>query len=166
MFADLPDFDLQDSKRLSPKRRERLFLKIQQSAWFSLSLVSAETIDRINILNATYLAFSKAMLVFSKKYKISLDEILFIIDGPDFKPHLGIKTNYNCVVKADTFIPEVCAASIMAKVLRDKIMVSYDRVFPGWDFSRNKGYPTLSHRNRIKSKGLSPLHRRSFNLIW
>ena len=162
VFKDLPDFDLQDSKRLSSKKRESLFFKIKQSSWFSFGLVNAEVIDEINILNAAHLAFSKAIKAFLGKYQIGKEDILFIIDGPFFKPFLGIDVYYNCVVKADTFIPEVSAASILAKVLRDKIMISYGKVFPCWGFSRHKGYPTLEHRNRIKINGLSPLHRRSF----
>lgn len=155
--------DLKDSKKISPRKREELSFKIKEVSCYSFGLVNSELIDRLNIFQATQLAFRKAIERFLKKSRFSPEECLFIIDGPYFSGYKGI--NYKCLVRADEYISVVQAASILAKVLRDSIMQRYDRLYPGWNFSQHKGYPTPEHRRLIRERGVSPLHRLSFKLL-
>jgi len=159
-FKKTPQFELRDSKKLSPSKREQLFPKIKNVSHYSFSLVNNKVIDDINIFNATQLAFNLAISRFLVKTNFSKDDVLFIIDGPHFRDNCQVK--YKCVISADNLVPEVSAASILAKVLRDRIMISYDKFFPEWYFSQHKGYPTKLHRQAIKKQGFSPLHRLSF----
>lgn len=150
---------IKDSKELTPKSRSRLFEIIKANSFYSFGLVRENVIDDINIFWATQKAFLKAINKFLEIYSINKEEALFIIDGLHFK-HQGF--NAKCVAKADKNIKVVSCASIMAKVLRDRIMTSYDSIFAGWEFSRHKGYGTQRHRTLIKQNGVSPLHRTTF----
>ncbi|MBN2120673.1 MAG: ribonuclease HII [Candidatus Omnitrophica bacterium] len=160
-FQERPPSGIKDSKQLRPKKREYLFYKILSSSFYSFGLVGKDRIDEINIFWATQAAFVKAMDRFLKVTGFKKKDTLFIIDGPHFK-----YSDYNtkCVIAADETIKVVSAASILAKVLRDKIMRGYDRIFAGWNFARHKGYATQEHRLLIRKQGISPIHRLSFKL--
>ncbi len=153
-------FKAKDSKQLTPKQRESYFEVIKDNSLYSFGLIGQDDIDKVNIFWATQKAFLKAIKQFFRNHNLEKEDVLFIVDGQHFK-HQGF--NAKCIIGADRDIQEVCCASILAKVLRDRIMVRYDKIFSGWNFSRHKGYGTKEHRTLIKEKGLSPLHRKSFS---
>jgi ribonuclease HII len=156
--ASKPIEGLNDSKRLSPKKREELSVLIHERALFvSIALVDAQTIDRINIFKATYMAMEK--VVVDAAAALSLD--LIMVDGNQLIPtKLAIKQS--AIVKGDSLIPAIMAASIVAKVYRDSIMNDYFEQYPEYGFQVHKGYGTKAHREAIKLHGPSPIHRRSF----
>jgi|YelNatPaOPRAMG01_1025707.scaffolds.fasta_scaffold01508_16 ribonuclease HII len=143
-----------DSKKMSEKVREKLAFKIRDTALdYSIVHVDNETIDHINILNATRLAVRRAV----ERLKIKPEIIL--IDGK----FLNVP-GYNCVsvVKGDEYIYSISAASILAKTTRDDLMRKYSITYPKYRFDKNKGYLTAEHLSAISLYGLSPIHRRSF----
>jgi len=143
-----------DSKRLSAKKREILFEEIMKNSLsYGISVVSHKKIDRINILNASLLA----MLNSVKKLKVKPD--LILVDGnKSFHYDVEIKT----VVKGDSKSFCIAAASIVAKVSRDRIMKLLSHQYPEYNWGNNKGYPTKQHIETIKLIGASPLHRKTF----
>ncbi len=149
-----PINDLTDSKKLTPIRRKKLsgLIKERSVAW-AIGRVEACEIDRINILQASLLAMTRAyaMLPF-KPHKV-------LVDGK-FYPEIDCPGE--AIIQGDQLIPEISAASILAKVARDEEMQTLDLVYPGYDFSRHKGYPTRIHLEKIKSLGITELHRTSF----
>ncbi len=152
----LPFLPLDDSKKLSPKERERLFdLVVSSSICWAVGVVGPAKIDQINILNATKIAIISAC----SKLKTRPDFVL--IDG---NMKLDLDLPYASVVKGDAKSFCIAAASVVAKVTRDRIMERYSKVFPGYGFAEHKGYPTRLHRKRIEELGILPIHRRSFRL--
>ena len=145
---------LADSKMLSEKRREALFPLIQTNvlAW-SIGRVEAEEIDRINIFQASLLVMQRAVLGLS----IRPEHVL--VDGK-YCPNLP--HSVEAIIKGDQKIPAISAASILAKVIRDREMVVLDKLYPGYGFARHKGYGTKMHMERLNSLGPCPQHRRSF----
>ena len=143
---------LDDSKRLSEKKREALFTKIQQSARWHLVRFEAEEIDQKGM--AVCLALGL------KEIKANLAAQRYLFDGPTAFGVEGIET----LVKADQSVPEVGAASILAKVTRDRLMVEAARLYPGYGFEKHKGYGTKSHIEALRRLGPSPIHRRSFRV--
>ena len=143
-----------DSKKLSEKRREALYDRItaEALAW-AVCLVDEKTIDEINILQATFRAMRGAVS------KLSVSPDLCLVDG-NRDPGLGLPTK--TVVKGDATCASVAAASILAKVTRDRLMVELDARYPGYGFAIHKGYGTKAHYAAIDALGLSPIHRRSF----
>lgn len=156
-----PPFKVKDSKALSSHCREDIFSWLQREAVFAVGIANVEEIDQLNILRATFLAFNRAIKGLLKK-KSSLSKADFIIDGNIFRTDLKIK--YTCIEKADEKIKEVSCASIVAKVTRDYLMNLADFLYPQWEFSRHKGYPTARHFSLIRKYSLTPLHRQSFTL--
>lgn len=154
-----PPFKPRDSKELSAGRREKYFHWLRDNSVWGLGFAGHVEIDRINILQATFLAFERALSELLNKDP-RLKNALFIIDGNRFRTGRDIK--YKCVVKADKTVKAVSCASIMAKVARDRLMRALDKKYPAWQFARHKGYPTALHRALIAEHGLSPIHRRSF----
>lgn len=154
-----PPFRVKDSKALSPALRQEAFSWLSEKAVFGVGIAAAAEIDKINILEATFLAFDRAIKKLIEKSP-SLKKADFIIDGNCFRS--GLKLNYTCVKKADRDIREVSCASIIAKVTRDHLMDAVDFLYPRWNFSQHKGYPTPEHFSLVKSKPLTPFHRRSF----
>ena len=145
---------LNDSKKLSEKKREELYDEIIDTAIaYGIGSVPPARIDEINILQATYEAMEKAINNLSVKPDILLNDAVYI-------PSISIKQV--SIVKGDESSISIAAASILAKVTRDRIMKSYDRVFPGYDFANNKGYGSAKHMEAIKKYGITPIHRRSF----
>lgn len=151
---DLGDLGINDSKKLSEKKRDALFDTIKEKAiaW-SVASASEQEIDEINILNATFLAMKRAVEGLSVKPDIAL------IDG-NRKPKTGIEEM--TLVKGDAKSISIAAASILAKVSRDRYLMELDEKYPEYQFSRHKGYPTKLHYEMIKEHGISPVHRLSF----
>ena len=151
----IPDID--DSKKLNPKKRESLYKKIKEKAiGWAIGIASAGEIDRINIRQASLRAMQRAV----KKLKPQPDFLL--VDGFTI-PWLNIPQKG--IVKGDCQSFSIAAASILAKVSRDKIMMDYHFLHPQYNLRRNKGYPTLEHREALKKNGASPLHRQSYRLF-
>lgn len=152
--SDFPVDLLGDSKRLTPAKREQLVpvIKRRATAW-AVGWASHAEIDRINILKASHLAMFRAV----RALGMELGEI--VVDG-SIAPELGFPTR--ALVKADATVPEVMAASILAKVARDRWMVAYDGIEGVYEFATHKGYPTARHRELIAEHGPSAIHRYSF----
>ena len=145
---------LNDSKKISEKKREQLFDVICERAIdYSIGVATEKEIDEINILNATFLAMHRAV----EGLKIKPDYAL--IDGNQY-PKTGIKEE--TIVKGDGKCISVAAASIVAKVSRDRFMLEIDKEYPEYQFSKHKGYGTKLHYEMIEKYGVSKVHRRSF----
>ena len=148
---------LNDSKKLTEKRREILFEKIFASAEVAISSVSAERIDQMNIRAATLYAMVEAVEALNQQ------PTFVLIDGRDIPPSL--KQPAKAIVKGDAHSLSIAAASIVAKVTRDRLMVRANTFYPGYHFDRHKGYGSKAHRDAIAELGPCPLHRRSFQPI-
>lgn len=156
-----PDFKnemLNDSKQLTEKQRYALRSVIEESALaWAVGIVSPEEIDQINILNASFLAMHRAI----DQLKIRPEHLL--IDGNRFNPYPDIP--HTTIVKGDGKYLSIAAASILAKTYRDDYMNQLHREYPVYDWDHNKGYPTKKHRAAIAEHGISPYHRKSYNLL-
>ena len=153
--ADFPE--LNDSKQLTEKKRMQLReLVMKEALAYGIGIVSAEEIDKINILNASFLAMHRAL------DELKLQPELLLIDGNRFNPYRDIK--HVCIVGGDAKYQSIAAASILAKTTRDLMMVEYDGQFPVYNWKKNKGYPTREHKQAIADYGTTPLHRMSFNM--
>lgn len=148
---------LADSKALSPARRTALAAEIATCAQVSIAHASVEEIDRLNILHASLLAMRRALAGLHPAPDFAL------IDGNRVPPDLGIPAQ--AVVKGDALVLSISAASIMAKVVRDQIMVDLAQQFPGYGWERNAGYPTKDHLQALLDLGVTPWHRRSFRPV-
>lgn len=145
---------LNDSKKLTEKKREQLFDTIQEQALaYAIALVDHETIDRINILEATYLAMQQAVEGLHPAADYAL------VDGNRSK---GLTIPHQCVVGGDAKSPSIAAASILAKVTRDRLMLEQDTLYPAYGFAKHKGYGTKAHYQAILEHGPSPIHRMTF----
>ncbi|MBH46336.1 MAG: ribonuclease HII [Flavobacteriaceae bacterium] len=156
-----PDFDLpllNDSKKLTENQRDALRPQIEKSAIaFSYVHISPEEIDQINILNASIKAMHLALS------QLHITPHFIAVDGNRFKPLDNIP--YECVVKGDGKYRHIAAASILAKTYRDDYMKKIHNEFPQYGWAQNKGYPTKSHRKAIADFGVTPYHRKSFQLL-
>lgn len=154
---DYENPEINDSKQLTEKKRERLREIILQDALaWAVTEVSAEEIDRMNILRASIHAMNLAV------GQLSPTPELLLIDGNRFTDRWGIP--YRCVVKGDATYLSIAAASILAKTHRDALMRRLADEFPDYDWARNKGYPTPSHIAAVNRLGLTPYHRKTFHL--
>lgn len=152
--ANNPVLGLADSKKLSPKTREALYLKIIHKALsYGIAYADIDEIDKLNILQATLLAMQRAV------NSLSIIPHMVLIDGTH-KPKLDIEMQ--TIVKGDSLVAEISAASILAKVTRDREMVELDKIYPEYGFAKHKGYGTKEHLAAIKKYGVLPIHRRSF----
>ena len=154
-----PDWNhplLNDSKKMSEKNRNLLRKIIEQEAvaW-AVEMVMPDEIDRINILNASFAAMSRAV------EKLSVKPQLLLIDGNRFRSNLNIP--YQCIVKGDATYASIAAASVLAKTYRDEYMMRIADEYPLYNWKQNKGYPTREHREAVLRYGLTPYHRVSFN---
>lgn len=152
----IPD-GLNDSKKLSLKRREALEAEILSSAQVAIAHASVEEIDRVNILRASHLAMERAVA--------ALDPApdFLLIDG-NLIPK-GLAGPAEAVVKGDAKSVSIAAASIVAKLARDRIMVDLAQQFPGYGWEKNAGYPSKQHRDALVQLGVTPHHRRSFKPV-
>lgn len=148
---------LDDSKKLTQRNRERLFPLITEEAIsVGVGVVTHRVIDEINILQATKKAMQKAVLKLTKRPEYLL------IDG---NTPLDITIHQKTIIKGDSKSASIASASIIAKVVRDRIMRGYDRVFPSYQFASHKGYPTKAHINAIKHFGICDIHRKTFKRV-
>lgn len=149
---------INDSKQLSKKDREKLREEILRVALaWSVAEVSSEEIDKINILNASFLAMHRAI------DNLVVKPELLLIDGNRFNRYDGIE--HKCIIKGDGKYLSIAAASILAKTSRDKLMFELSKTYSGYGWDKNAGYPTAQHRNAIREMGITPFHRKSFRLL-
>jgi len=149
---------LNDSKQLTKAEREALRLDIQRDALaWAVAEVSNEEIDAINILNASFKAMHIAVS------KLSITPTLLLIDGNRFKPYPDIP--HQCIIKGDAQYLSIAAASVLAKTYRDDFMMNLAQRYPQYGWDTNYGYPTDAHREGIKRMGITPFHRKSFQLL-
>ncbi len=145
---------LNDSKKLSEKKREQLFEVVKEKAVaYSVAFASVEEIEELNILGATFLAMKRAVEGLTVKADFA------IIDGNRL-PNLDIQSQF--VIKGDAKSMSIAAASILAKVTRDRLLLEYDKQYPEYKFAAHKGYGTKAHYEAIRKYGITPIHRRSF----
>ena len=144
---------LKDSKKLSKKKREELSLIIMKNSYFSFGSSSPKEIDKINILQASLLAMKRAIL------NLSVEPGKILIDGIH-KPDLN--TDTQTIISGDSYIDQISAASIIAKVYRDNLMMQFDKEYPNFYFSSHMGYGTKMHKAAIKKYGITPIHRKTF----
>ena len=146
---------LNDSKKMTEKKREALFEVIQKEAiGYSIAFATEQEIDDINILQATFLAMRRAL----EGLNVPVDYAL--VDG-NRMPDLG-DVSGEPVVKGDAQSANIAAASILAKVSRDRVMLEIDKLYPEYQFAKHKGYGTKLHRELLQKYGMCPVHRRSF----
>ena len=150
--------ELNDSKQLTDKRRKHLrqIIECDALAW-AVGIVTPEEIDKINILNASILAMHRAL------DQLTLRPEAIIVDGNRFKPYQQLP--HTTIVKGDGKYLSIAAASILAKTYRDDYMDLLAEEYPQYDWLSNKGYPTQKHREAIRQHGITPYHRRTFNLL-
>jgi ribonuclease HII len=161
LHEDFPVDLLDDSKKLSAKKRALLDVMIREQALaWGIGWVSPKSIDEMNILQASLLAMERAYGTMCRTFGID-DAQLLLIDGNTF-PHMN--HHMAAVIKGDGAVPEIMAASIIAKEARDRWMVRIAERFPQWEFERHKGYPTKRHKALCLSHGISPIHRTSFRI--
>lgn len=152
------DPGLNDSKQLSRKERERLRSLIQDKALaWAVASSSPEEIDGINILQASILAMHRAL------DGLTLRPQHIIVDGNRFRPYGNIP--YHCHIKGDGRFASIAAASILAKTSRDDYMREAAKRYPGYGWESNFGYPTAAHREAVERLGITPLHRKSFQIL-
>ena len=157
ILGNYKNSELRDSKKLSEKKRTMLFRDIKNNAIkISIGEASVKEIDSLNIKEASLLAMKRAIL------GLKVKNIEVIVDGIDIP-----KINYPCkaIIKADDKISEVMAASIIAKVHRDNLMLTLSKKYPDFSLEKNKGYPTKEHLNILKSLGPTKYHRKSFKPV-
>lgn len=147
--------ELNDSKKLTEKKREKLFeIILREAISYSISEVSPQKIDEINILQARFLAMHQCI----KSMSITPEHIL--VDGDKF--YKNYETPFTCVVKGDSTFTSIAAASVLAKVSRDRSMIELSKQYDKWDIQKHKGYLTKRHIELIRENGLSELHRKTF----
>ncbi|HET6515823.1 MAG TPA: ribonuclease HII [Thermodesulfovibrionales bacterium] len=148
---------LRDSKKVPERERESLFWEVFCSCLdIGVGVVEADVIDRMNILKATQLAMKQAVK------DLSVEPDLLLIDAVQLKT---LDIRQMSLIKGESRSASIAAASIIAKVVRDRIMEHYDVLYPEYGFSRHKGYPTKDHRKRIVNRGPCPIHRKSFEHV-
>lgn len=148
--------DIKDSKKLSSKKRDLLFKEIPKYADFDIQLISSHEIDKHGILNVEKQAIFKIIM------RLKADKIIF--DG-NWNPFPN-NSNFETCVRGEDFHKEIAAASIMAKVARDRYMILMEDKYPNYGFAKHKGYGTLEHRQAIHQYGLCSIHRKSWNILY
>ena len=155
MPADSMIEGVNDSKKVSEKKREALYDKIiEEAISYGVAIIGQDEIDEINILNAT----KKGLTMSLKELTVKPD--LILVDALEHIDTMGIP--YESIIKGDAKCYSISCASIIAKVTRDRIMREWDKVYPEYNFAQHKGYGTAKHIESIKQYGLCPIHRRSF----
>ena len=144
---------LMDSKKLSSKKRENLCQAIIENSIFAIGAADNQEIDKINILQASLLAMQRSL------EKLDMQPKKVLVDGNHiFETSIEIEA----IVGGDNLIPSISAASVVAKVFRDRLMMAYSKEFPNYGFDKHKGYPTKLHKEMLKEYGLTRIHRRTF----
>jgi ribonuclease HII len=147
---------LADSKTLTARRRECIARELADAAWIGIGAASTAEIERLDVLRASLLAMQRAVA------RLPIRPARVVVDG-NRAPELSIPVD--CIVGGDALVPEIMAASIVAKVLRDKLMARLDSRWPGYGFAANAGYPTAAHRAALRLLGPCPHHRRTFRPV-
>lgn len=149
--------ELNDSKQLTHKKRDELRPIIEENALaWAVAMVDHDEIDEINILNASFLAMHRAL------DQLHLRPQYLVIDGNRFKAYQDMQ--HACIIKGDGKYLNIAAASVLAKTHRDEYMTNLHLSHPEYDWKKNKGYPTVAHRNAVFDWGPSPFHRKTFNV--
>lgn len=155
---------IRDSKKLSEKQREKMFDFIHEHFHVGVGIVNAETIDRVNILQATFLAMKSAVSQLMKKLPREAEERgHLLIDGNQLLP--SYSASQEAIISGDNIVKSIAAASIVAKVTRDRMMLEYDTLYPGYGFTAHKGYGTQVHMDALRHLGPCPMHRMSFKPV-
>jgi len=149
---------LNDSKKLTDSKRRKLFYKIKENSLFSIKVIDCKTIDKINILQATKLGMIKV----AEEISLSIDIDVLLIDGNQM---IDFYKEQLTIIKGDSLSKSIAAASILAKVTRDDIMLEYAEKYPGYGFEKHKGYPTKLHLLMLEKLGISDIHRKSFKPV-
>lgn len=158
LSKDFKNDVLNDSKQLSDKKRRELRRVIEEKAVaYAVAEVTAEEIDKINILNASILAMNRAV------EKLKIKPSFLLVDGN----HFHTKTNipFKTIIHGDATYMSIAAASILAKTYRDDYIIELSKQYPQYHWDKNKGYPTKDHREALKQYGITPLHRKTYNLL-
>ena len=161
---ELLNLGVNDSKKLSPKKREEIFkiLTSHPLVLWSVGEASEKEIDEINILQASLLAMRRAVeKLIDKNDRLERENFFVYIDGREVIPNLT--ANQKSIINGDAKVFSIAAASIIAKVTRDRLMLEYAKKYPQYQFEKHKGYGTKLHYEMIKKHGLSPIHRKSFH---
>jgi len=148
--------DIDDSKKLTPKKRDKAYLEIMSKAVVGIGIVDEKTIDRINIYRATIKAMEIAIA------NLNMAPEYVIVDG---KMRLSTKCPLKCIIRGDSESLSIAAASIIAKVTRDRMMLKYHDEYPQYGFDKHKGYGTKTHKLALQEHGPSPIHRFSFRPV-
>lgn len=151
---------IRDSKTLSEKQREGLFDFIQENFHVGIGICDHATIDRINILQATYLAMKSAVFQLKSKCLQKDEKCIILVDGNKKIPNLSIEQK--TIVSGDQLVKSISAASVIAKVTRDRLMRDMDKLYPGYGFCDHKGYGTRRHIGMLQQLGPCEIHRKSF----
>lgn len=152
---------INDSKKLSKNKRHKIFDDLIKKYKYGIGIIDAKIIDEINILEATKLAMLNSMLDLQNKYEISAQVVL--VDGNFIPfPKRGKIEEIEAIVKGDQKSLSIAAASIIAKVTRDNIMLEYDKKYPEYGFKNHQGYPTKYHIKKVDEFGILDIHRKSF----
>ncbi|MBF0384915.1 MAG: ribonuclease HII [Candidatus Omnitrophica bacterium] len=156
-----------DSKKLSPNQREKAYSEIIRNSYFGIGIVEPDVIDRINILQAAFLAMNNAVEKLTEVLQEEGEDIsalpgkmILLIDGNRFTQASPYR--FETIIKGDQKVLSIMCASILAKVTRDRIMEGYDKIFPQYGFSEHKGYPTKEHKDAIREYGMTSIHRKTF----
>ncbi|MGB4833647.1 MAG: ribonuclease HII [Candidatus Moraniibacteriota bacterium] len=159
---------VRDSKKLSEKQREQAYLFVREQFHIGVGIISAETIDRVNILQATFLAMRSAISelrrILNQELGIKGEEkLVLLIDGNQKIPNTSLAQE--AIVDGDGLVKSIAAASIIAKVTRDRLIILADHEYPAYGFARHKGYGTREHMEALRKYGPTPIHRKSFRPV-
>lgn len=155
---------IRDSKKLSEKQRETAYALVQEYFHVGIGIIGPDTIDRVNILQATFLAMKAALTELEKKFSPEeKQKLVILIDGNQIIPNLT--GEQEAIVNGDGLVRSIAAASIIAKVTRDRMIVEADTLYPGYGFALHKGYGTAVHMAALRKLGPSPIHRMSFRPV-
>lgn len=154
---------IRDSKKLSEKQREKIYDLITEYFYVGIGLANAETIDRVNILQATFLSMKGAVSDLLRHMPQARGKEYLLIDGNQLLP--SFSGSQEAVVAGDSTIKSIAAASIIAKVTRDRLIVEYDQQYPEYGLAHHKGYGTAEHMVALRKYGPTPIHRMSFKPV-
>lgn len=164
------DCTICDSKKITAPQRTRSFLEIYEKADVGVGIINEKVIDDQNILKATFLAMSQAVANLMARLSPAVkdspdwqDKVLLLVDGNRFETELPYA--YETIIRGDDTSLSIASASIVAKVIRDRILMTYDRIFPEYGFRFHKGYPTDLHKKAIERFGPSPIQRKTFHCV-
>ncbi len=170
-LEQLPEWKfIRDSKKLSEKQRESMFDFVMEHCFVGVGIMHADTIDRVNILEATFLAMKSAIADLQRAMSNEQgtrkreDGMRIFVDGNQLIPNISFEQH--AIVDGDNLMKVIAAASIIAKVTRDRIMLEYDKAYPAYGFAKHKGYGTKVHMDALRKFGPCPIHRMSFRPVF